>query len=82
MLSANLSFSQNLEVDLLRAVETIWDKVYKVPIFLFGIPFILIGVMFFVKDGNLAFMLNGVFGLLLVWELKLKAIIINVILKT
>lgn len=57
----------------MRVVETPWKKLYKAPLFLFGIPFTLIGVIFFVIDGNLAFIINGVLWIIVGVGLKTKS---------
>ncbi len=46
----------------MRTVATPWDGLSKFMLLGFGIPFTLVGVLFFVLDGNLAFLLNGLFG--------------------
>lgn len=50
VLSAEFNFFSKFGGDLVRIVETPWNKLYKAPLFLFGIPFTLIGVIFFVID--------------------------------
>mgnify|MGYP000893588101 CR=1 FL=1 len=57
----------------MRTVATPWSRVSKFLLLGFGIPFSLLGVvLFFVLDGNLAFLINGVLWLIIGSGLKIK----------
>jgi len=56
-----------------KTVATPWYGLSKFILLGFGIPFTLIGtVLFFVLDGNLAFLLNGILWLVIGGLLKIK----------
>ncbi|MCT4544100.1 MAG: hypothetical protein N4A63_11205 [Vallitalea sp.] len=56
----------------MKIVETPWKRLYKFFLFLFGIPFFLIGIIFLIIDGSWAFILNGGLWIILSMGLKIK----------
>lgn len=56
-------------------VEKLWEKTYRAPLYLFGIPFFLIGLIFLVNDGSLGFILNGVLWVTIGLGIKLKCVL-------
>jgi hypothetical protein len=57
----------------MRTVVTPWYGLSKFMLLGFGIPFFLVGVViFFVQDGNGAFLLNGIFWMILGSGLRIK----------
>lgn len=57
----------------MRTVATPWYGLSKLMLLGFGIPFSLVGVvMFFVQDGNWAFLINGIFWMIMGIGLKIK----------
>lgn len=57
----------------MRTVATPWYGLSKFMLLGFGIPFSLVGVvLFFILDGNLAFLLNGVFWMIIGGGFKIK----------
>ncbi len=59
-------------MDLVRTVATPWYGLSKFFLLGFGIPFSLVGVLFFVLDGNLTFLINGILWLIMGAGLKIK----------
>jgi len=57
----------------MKIVETPWEKIYKLFLYLLGIPLLLIGVIFFVIVGNWIFILNGVIWLIFGICFKIKS---------
>ncbi|WP_425447940.1 hypothetical protein [Dethiothermospora halolimnae] len=58
----------------MKIVERPWKRLYKFFLFLFGIPFFLIGVIFLIIDGSWAFILNGALWIIFGVGLKIKSI--------
>lgn len=57
----------------MKTVETPWYRVSKWLLLVFGIPLTLIGVvLFFILDGNLAVLLNGIIWIIIGGSLKIK----------
>lgn len=57
----------------MRTVATPWYGLSKFMLLVFGIPFSLVGVViFFVQDGNWAFLINGIFWMIMGIGLKIK----------
>lgn len=57
----------------MKIVEMPWKGLYKFFLFLFGIPFFLIGIIFLIIDGSWAFILNGAVWIVFGVGLKIKS---------
>ena len=74
MMSFEFNFFSKLGGDLVKIIETPWKRLYKLFLFLFGIPLFLIGVIFLVIGGSWAFILNGALWIIFGVGLKIKSI--------
>lgn len=59
---------------LMKMVETPWKGLYKAFLFVFGIPFSILGIIFFLIDGSWAFLLNGFIWIAFGIGVKLKSL--------
>lgn len=73
MLSVEFNLFSKFGGALVKIVETPWKGLYKASLFLFGIPFFLIGLILLIIGGNWAFVLNGAVWIILGVGLKIKS---------
>lgn len=57
----------------MKSVDTLWNKTYKAPLYLFGIPLLVIGVVFMMLDGSWGFLINGALWSLIGLGVKTKS---------